>query len=75
MFIISIQRGFVSPLTEISCDDEYIHDTLSLLESHPAVTAYSICSSVGRYTNDNLKYSFSGYMFPAGKAVEKFDWN
>ena len=74
MFIILIQRGFVSPITEISCDNESIHDTLSLLESHPAVTAYCICSSVGRYTNDNLKYSFSGYVSPAGKAVEQFEW-
>jgi hypothetical protein len=44
------------------------------LESHPGIIAYKIHSSIGTYTEDNIKYNFGGYLHPSGKAVEKFDW-
>jgi hypothetical protein len=74
MIIIEIQQNKRDQPIEINIDSNVIHDTLALLESHPGITAYKLHSSAGTYTVDMLKYSFSGYLFPSGKAVEKFDW-
>ena len=74
MIIIEIQQNKRDQPIEINIDSNVIHDTLALLESHPVIIAYKIHSSIGTYTEDNIKYNLGGYLHPSGKAVEKFDW-
>lgn len=74
MFILSIQT-IHKDVVKISCDSADVHNVLNLLESHPKVRTYQICNEIGIYNDSNLNYSFRGYAFPSGKAVEKFTWD
>ena len=58
---------------DVTVDGVQITDVLNLLESAEAVEAYKITvPSIGVLNDDQLEYSYSGYLSPAGKAVERF---
>jgi|GEM_PF-6999153 hypothetical protein len=75
MIIITSQVIYGNGTLDISCDSKDIFEVLSLLEDCPNVKAYKITvPSIGVLNDKQLQYSYNGFRFPAGKAVEKFDW-
>ena len=62
-------------INTILCEDAQIYKAMALVEKSRFVTRYKIQKQgMPTFTEDNLKYSFPGYMFPAGKAHWKFSW-
>lgn len=76
MTTLTVQTIFLESF-DLACDTASIHPILSLLEDSKRVKAYKIMGGGGdgSMTKNELNYHYRGYLYPSGKAVEKFDWS
>lgn len=58
---------------DIVCDSKDVKETLSMLENSKSVKEYKLCFAGVQMYREALVYTgFGGYMYPAGKCVDKF---